>query len=310
MSEQANGKKLEAIISKLAECYQLEAQGKAVDAQSKGIVLQEIIKALTVQEYKELKQVFRKNLESFIKTGNLSLVLMVADMCLKAIEFRNDDFQKEKEIVCKIHIEYAKAHSSKESSPEAEAHFIKALQLVPNDPEALISYANFLGINRKCEAEEYSQKALDLTPNDPAANNRHANLLWNLDLNDKAEKYFEKALELKVDFSEAHYEYANLLLEQGRKRASECHFIKAIKFGPDYPNVYNSYASLLNNLGRFKESEHYYKKAIELAERQSSDKGSSNETVANFRTEFALFLFISRKISRMQIGIIKDKRAA
>nr|WP_288406931.1 tetratricopeptide repeat protein [uncultured Herbaspirillum sp.] len=172
---------------------------------------------------------------------------------------------------------------------KAEAMYLKALALDPNEVTTIGNYANFLADQRKDydKAEAMYLKALALDPNDAPTTSNYASFLTDQRKDhDKAEAMYLKALALDPNNAIATGNYANFLAHQRKDYGNaEAMYLKALELNPNNAIMTGNYANFLADQRKdYDKTEAIYLKALEL------DPGNAT-TISNY----ASFLADQRK---------------
>jgi tetratricopeptide (TPR) repeat protein len=152
---------------------------------------------------------------------------------------------------------------------EAAAHFLEALRLKPDFPEAHYRYAGLLATQtrRSVEAVAHYEVALRLFPGYAEAHNDLSAELLKLPgrLAD-AIAHGEAALALRPGFAEAHCNLGNALAAApGRLAEAIAHYEAALRLKPDYAEAHNNLAAALGaQPGRRAEAIAHYEAALRL----------------------------------------------
>ena len=148
---------------------------------------------------------------------------------------------------------------------EAEASYLRALEIRPDYPEAHSNRgATLKDLGRLAEAEASYRKALEIKPEYPEAYNNLGNTLQEQGRLAEAEASYRRGLELKPEYVEALSNLGVTLKDLGRFAEAETHFRKALEIRQDYAEAYNNLGITLKDLGRFAEAEESYRRALEL----------------------------------------------
>ena len=141
----------------------------------------------------------------------------------------------------------------------------KAVELVPNDAEALSNLGNVLQeLGRIEDAEIVYRKTLAIKPSFTEVYYNLANVLQELGRLEEAEKSYKKAIKLKPNLAIAHNNLANILRKMDRLDEAESSYRKAIIHKPDLAVAHSNLGITLKKLGQLEGAEVSYGKAIEL----------------------------------------------
>ena len=159
---------------------------------------------------------------------------------------------------------------------EAFAHFKKALQSRPDDPDA----RNNLGLTLTKAYDDY------------------ANTLVQMGRDDEAIVQFGKVLEICPDFADARHELAVILLQKGRVDEAIAQFQKIQKQYPANEMAYFDLGNACFQKGQMDEAVMYYQKALKIKPDDASacnnlgmallQKGMPDEAAVRFRKALAL----------------------
>ena len=153
-------------------------------------------------------------------------------------------------------------HQSKRLQ-EAEASFLRALELKPDFAEAHNNLGNLLYETKRLhEAEAVLRRALELNPELAQSHNNLGNLLQVTKRLGEAEGAFRKAIELKPDFAEAHNNLGNLLKEKKHFQEAETAFLRALELNPDFAIAHINLGSLLHATNRLPEAKASFLRAL------------------------------------------------
>jgi len=317
----------EEIFKQLNQYYVFLAQGRKQEAERLKSQLTQTIQNLPEKSFESLKKKVLILGRESSSQENWEYACIFFDLTMIISELKGESLPEAKEISAIAHYNYANLLSDTGRVKEAELHYLKALDLKPDDPKAHNNYANLLANTGKLkqakkhylkalklnpdsseahnnyavllantgklkQAKKHYLKALKLNPDSPLAHNNYAVLLANTGRLDEAEEHYLKALQLNPDYPLAHNNYANLLAKSGKIKQAEEHYLKALKLKPDFAQVHNNYAIILDTTGRNKEAEGYFKRASELA---LEDKLIPKETCIGIQKNYAYFLYELQK---------------
>ncbi len=149
--------------------------------------------------------------------------------------------------------------------PEAEAAFLRALEIKPDFAQAHNDLGTlFQNTNRLPAAEAAYQRALELKPDSAVAFNNLGYLYQVTKRLPEAEAAYLRALELKPDYAETYYNLGYLYHETKRLTEAEEAYGRALELKPDYAEVYNNLGTLLHEAKLLPEAEKAYRRALEL----------------------------------------------
>jgi tetratricopeptide (TPR) repeat protein len=151
---------------------------------------------------------------------------------------------------------------------EAIAHFEQALQLVPDDADALRHLGDVLrAIQHHEEAIARYRQALAIRPNDAELCARLASTLQASGRPTEAIALGEQALALNPHTAEAHGALGSALMALNRNEEAITHFKTSLAEAPDHAETHNNIGVALQLLGRAEEAAIAYQTAIALAPR-------------------------------------------
>ena len=179
---------------------------------------------------------------------------VLAQGAIEAMRAGRDDeaIQKFNEILVKVptcsdcHYNLGVAYSKKQQYAQAEASFLKAVELAPNSGDAYTGLANVYNAQKKFDlAQQASTKAAELTSAAGGGGSAEALynqgvILWNAGKYAEAKVQFESAVKADPNMAMAHYQLgmANLNLGQiPQARESFEAYLKADPNGPKAAEV-------------------------------------------------------------------------
>ena len=116
---------------------------------------------------------------------------------------------------------------------EAKKALQSALILDENNPEILSRYAYVLNaMNDFVGAKEHYLKVLEITPDDDMAESALANVLHRLGENEGAVGHHLRAIELDPNYAPHYFNYANTLYDMGKKEEALENYEKAYAIDP------------------------------------------------------------------------------
>jgi Flp pilus assembly protein TadD len=119
--------------------------------------------------------------------------------------------------------------------PEAIPHFVEALRLRPDYPQARVSLGSALASTGHLDAARAQfEEALRLRPDFADGHYNLALVLRATGHLPEAAAHFREALRLKPNFPEAHNDLGVILAESGRKTEAIAQFEAALGLNPDY----------------------------------------------------------------------------
>ncbi len=135
---------------------------------------------------------------------------------------------------------------------EALADISLALEIEPDDPEALLNRANVLKVlNRPQEALAGFERALTLKPGWPQAENNRATVLQALGRFEDALAGYDRALAAAPDYAEALNNRGSVLQDLGRPAEALAAYDQALRLAPKFAAAFNNRGSVLLELKRF-----------------------------------------------------------
>jgi tetratricopeptide (TPR) repeat protein len=139
------------------------------------------------------------------------------------------------------------AHTQKKEFDKAEAAYMKATEIKPDDAAAWNGLATVYNAQRKFdEAAKASAKATEFSTNLSATGGAGAGadamynqgvILWNAGKIGEAKKQFEAAVQANPTHAEAHYQLGMALVNEGNLAGAATEFETYLKLSPDGPNA-------------------------------------------------------------------------
>jgi Flp pilus assembly protein TadD len=177
---------------------------------------------------------------------------------------------------------------------EALAHYLKVLEINPNDIETHNNLGVFLEkMGRPDEALAHYRKALEINPNHAEAHNNLGVLLEKMGRPGEASAHYRKAMEINPNSAEAHYNLGILLAKMGRTDEALAHYRETLEINPNHTGAHNNLGVLLEKMGRTDEAMAHYRKAVEINPNYGSahynlgflfaDMGRTDEAIAHYR---------------------------
>lgn len=121
---------------------------------------------------------------------------------------------------------------------EALQHFIKALEINPNDTSTLNNLGLALSaLERYQEAFAEFEKAIMLDPHFAIAYSNYGNALLKAGEIDRASVKYQEALKIYPAFAEAHYHLGNVLYQKGQLDGAIGHYAMALHTNPNLDNA-------------------------------------------------------------------------
>jgi len=167
-----------------------------------------------------------------------------------------------------IHAALAQAYQLKKAYPEAERHYMQALELSDNEP----SYQNNLGalylnMQQWDKAIEYFDKAannlLFLSPQVALSGEALAYFKKN-DLA-AAEQHFKEAIAIAPAYAPARYLLSEVYRVQGKEDLEQRALERAVAIAPQYAQAHYQLGVLLMKQQKVEEANKHFKKVIEIA---------------------------------------------
>jgi tetratricopeptide (TPR) repeat protein len=148
---------------------------------------------------------------------------------------------------------------------EANAHYLKALELRPADHMAY----NNLGLNsarqgNAAEAVQYFTKALEIFPRYALAHFNLGRVLASQGNLDQAISHFSKTIELDPDFAPAHFSLGNALAAKNNQPEAIACYAQALKLDPNFAPAHASLGRLLAAQGKPEEAIDHYRQALAI----------------------------------------------
>jgi len=148
---------------------------------------------------------------------------------------------------------------------QAMAHYQKALQINPNDPNAWNNIGNALLQEGKLdEAIPYFQKALQINPNYAEAHNNLGNALIQKGKVDEAIAQYQKALRFNLDVAKTYCNLGKALLQKGEMDEAIAQYQKALQINPNFAEAHNSLGIVLFQDGEEDEAIAHFQKALQI----------------------------------------------
>ena len=178
-----------------------------------------------------------------------------------------------------LHYNIARALRVLDRTDDAIAHFRRAIDLKPDDLEALCTLGNIFQEQGELEkAVECYHAALAARPDcvearidlriRPDYAEVHVslgNVLNTQGKLDEAVAHYRQALALSPDNAQAHNNLGNALRSQGRSDEAAEALHQALALKPNYAVAYHNLANALRDVGKFEEARVASEKAIELS---------------------------------------------
>ena len=148
---------------------------------------------------------------------------------------------------------------------EALADISLALDIKPDDPEALLNRANVLKVlNRQEEALTGFDLALAIKPGWAQAENNRATVLQGLGQFAEALAGYDRALAAAPDYAEALNNRGSALQDLGRPAEALAAYDQALRAAPKFAAAFNNRGSVLLELKRFGDALYCFDRALAL----------------------------------------------
>ena len=194
-----------------------------------------------------------------------------------------------------LHVLLGSAHAGLGRFEPAIACFTRALEIEPDNAEALLNLGVlFANLGRDEEAITCFSKVIAIAPADADAHNNLAILLGKKGRHGEAIAAIEQALRIRPAHAVTHLNLGNLLKDCGRTDEAVAAYRKAIACRQDYAAAYNNLGHLLGSLGRNEESASALSQALaikpDFAEAHNnlgvalSNLGRHDQAIVHFRT--------------------------
>ncbi|MDP2007582.1 MAG: tetratricopeptide repeat protein [Rubrivivax sp.] len=138
---------------------------------------------------------------------------------------------------------------------EAEGHYLQALALEADNPDALHLHALLLvSLGRLEQAARQIARAIELTPGVAIFHNNHGNVLMQLDRLDEAEQQYRQAIILDSDRIDAMNNLGVLLCRRGQHADAEIVLKRLVELVPQFSDARQNLAQLYIVTGRLAEA--------------------------------------------------------
>ena len=194
---------------------------------------------------------------SFLREGNPTLALKEF-LAAESYAPRRPDIQDA----------LGQAYQLKKSYPQAEKHYLKALELKPGDPN---SYNNlgalYLDMGEWDKAIASFQKAAgDLLFNNPEFALTGIGVAWfNKGEPDQALKFYQRALEQRRSFAPAHYRSGEVYRQRKEYARARESYARALELSPNYAFAHYGLGPVSLEEGRYGEARDSFRKVISLS---------------------------------------------
>jgi protein O-GlcNAc transferase len=146
---------------------------------------------------------------------------------------------------------------------EAEAHFLRALDLNPNHAISHNNFGNALKERgRLAEAEAHLRQALAVQPQYVEAHYNLGNVLLGLGRHDEAVQHYQQAIALRPSMATAHYNLGHVLKAQGKLVEAVEAYRRAQAIDPGWADIPNNLGTVLYDLDRLAEAETCFRQAL------------------------------------------------
>ena len=148
---------------------------------------------------------------------------------------------------------------------EALADIEAALELRPDDAEAVLNRANVLkSLNRLEAALAGFDRALALKPHWPQAENNRSTVLQTLGRHDEALAGYDRALAVQPEYVEALNNRGSVLQDLRRPAEALAAYDQALRLAPGFATAFNNRGSVLVELKRFADALSCFDRALAL----------------------------------------------
>jgi tetratricopeptide (TPR) repeat protein len=149
-------------------------------------------------------------------------------------------------------------------------HARRALELKPDDPEALNTLADVLTrTGRAADALPLLERALQLQPRYAQAENNRGIALLKLGRADEGRRSFQRAIALQPHLAEAHYNLGLAESERGDFTAAIPHFRETLRLRPEHAGAELNWAVALALTNQLAESRPHFARALQLEPRSA-----------------------------------------
>ena len=136
------------------------------------------------------------------------------------------------------------------------------------NPEAWVAHGNLGGLlaasGRLPEAIPHFVEALRLRPDYPQARVSLGSAFASEGRLDEARAQFEEALQLRPDFADGHYNLGLVFRAQGHIPEAAAQFTEALRLKPNYPEAHNNLGVILGEAGHKAEAIEHFEAALAL----------------------------------------------
>ena len=161
------------------------------------------------------------------------------------------------------HVNFAETLVDEGNLAQAQRHYLRAIELKPDNAEALTSLGVLFEKRHQLkEAEEFQRRALAAQPDHAKAHFNLANVLQAQGQTYAAVAYFLKAVHFKPDYAEAYFNAASALEDEGRRVEAKAYYAKALEIKPLYPKARNNLGLILIKEGLYKDAIVQFRKIL------------------------------------------------
>ena len=167
------------------------------------------------------------------------------------------------EVLSNVYVDFGLQLAGKGRLGDAVAQYRRALEVKPDNDEALSNLGGLLAIGGQVdEAIVCIRKALEIKPDNVQALSDLGGLLAGRDRVDEAMSCFRKAVEIKPDYAKAHYNLGCALAGRGQIDEAIVHIRKALETMPNDADSHNVLGNLLG--GQSDEAIMHLRKVVEM----------------------------------------------
>jgi len=164
-----------------------------------------------------------------------------------------------------IHVQLGAVLESQGKTREAVSHYMKALQVKPDNSEAINNLGVILAKQGKLgEAVMHFNRALQIRPFYAEAYFNLANVSKAQNKIDEAIGYYQKALQINPNYYEAHNNLGVVLKSQKRLDEAISHYRQALKINPKYVSAHNNLGNALLLKNRVNEAISHYRQSLQI----------------------------------------------
>ncbi|HXV65408.1 MAG TPA: tetratricopeptide repeat protein [Vicinamibacteria bacterium] len=165
-----------------------------------------------------------------------------------------------------IHNNLGRVYLQNGEPDKARREFEKALELDPDNADALLSIAQIHRVEgRVVQAEQLVKRALQADPNSIGALSQLAEIKRDLDDLDEAIRLFREALRIDDSQPFVHLGLGDVLQRAGQFEEAERAFRHVLELDPDSAKAYYNLGATYGNQGRLDEAVICYERSLELA---------------------------------------------